>query len=236
MDALRKLLMTAVVALIGGFIYIIYMVSTSVGSFSQVLGFTMAMGNTYGVLLITVLMGSGLGGLPKRLWQMSNSPAELRRLYLLAGPVEDAYQEARYELEDCELEVKAIGDQLDKAVLQDDTQQHLGEYARMLKDKMSNFTFAGRSTSRSYGKPHAQQNKNYQDKVEIVAVHQRLITAQLKARAAEQRWRYLVGQCKIFEVSRYPFIDYDYREPIPIAENDDVNDNVFVVLLKYSLR
>jgi hypothetical protein len=42
----------------------------------------MAMGNTYGVLLITVLMGNGLVGLPKRLWIMGNSDEELQRLYI----------------------------------------------------------------------------------------------------------------------------------------------------------
>ena len=43
----------------------------------------MAMGNTYGVLLIICLMGNGLVALPRRLWQLGNAEGELIRLYLL---------------------------------------------------------------------------------------------------------------------------------------------------------
>lgn len=186
--------------MVGGFIYIVYMVSTSGGSFSQVLAFMMAMGNTYGVLLITVLMGSGLVSLPKRLWAMSDSQEELRRLYLLAGSIEDAYQEARYELEDCELEVKKVGEMLEKAGPNSELYQAIGEFAEILKNKVANFTFAGRSSSRAYGKNHPTLNTQYSTKSEMVALHQRLITAQLKARASEQRWRHLVKECKIYQV------------------------------------
>jgi hypothetical protein len=42
----------------------------------------MAMGNTYGVLLITVLLGSGLVGVPKRLWMMADDAGELMRMYI----------------------------------------------------------------------------------------------------------------------------------------------------------
>lgn len=46
------------------------------------IAFLMAMGNTYGVLLIIVLMGNGLVALPKRLWQMGKTEHEINRLYL----------------------------------------------------------------------------------------------------------------------------------------------------------
>ncbi len=77
-----KLALAGLLALAAGLFYIIYMVSTEGGSFYQVLGFMMAMGNTYGVLLITVLMGNGLVALPKRLWTMGNTDSELQRLYM----------------------------------------------------------------------------------------------------------------------------------------------------------
>jgi hypothetical protein len=43
----------------------------------------MAAGNTYGLLLIILLMGSGLVNLPRRLWQMSDYSAEQTKYYLL---------------------------------------------------------------------------------------------------------------------------------------------------------
>ena len=36
----------------------------------------------YGVIIITVLMGSGLISLPKRLWQLSHPHIELHCLYI----------------------------------------------------------------------------------------------------------------------------------------------------------
>jgi hypothetical protein len=43
--------MTGLIALAAGVIYIIYMVSSTGGSLSEVVGFVMAMGNTYGMYL-----------------------------------------------------------------------------------------------------------------------------------------------------------------------------------------
>ena len=58
------------------------MVSTSGGSFKEVIGFVMAMGNTYGAFLITFLMGNGLVAVPKQLWQMADNERELMNLYM----------------------------------------------------------------------------------------------------------------------------------------------------------
>lgn len=82
LDALKTLGLTALIAFAVAMIYLIYILSTQQSSLEQVIGFAMAMSNTYGVLLITLLMGSGLAGVPKRLWAMSNIESELTRLYL----------------------------------------------------------------------------------------------------------------------------------------------------------
>jgi hypothetical protein len=63
-------------------IYVIYMVAVGNSSVSHILGFMMAMGNTYGVVLISVLMGNGLVAIPKRLWMMVDAESELQSLYL----------------------------------------------------------------------------------------------------------------------------------------------------------
>ena len=41
------------------------------------------MSNTYGILLITVLMGNGLVGLPKRMWYYTDTERELNLLYMM---------------------------------------------------------------------------------------------------------------------------------------------------------
>ena len=43
------------------------------------------MGNTYGILLITVLMGNGLVGLPRRMWYYADTEGELNLLYMMVS-------------------------------------------------------------------------------------------------------------------------------------------------------
>jgi uncharacterized membrane protein len=81
-DAVYRLLIAGLIAIVAAVIYIVYLVSTSGGTFSQVIGFVMAMGNTYGVLLITLLMGNGLVALPMYLWRLGDVDRGLRELYL----------------------------------------------------------------------------------------------------------------------------------------------------------
>ncbi len=81
-DAIRQNVISSLIAIVAGFIYFVYMIATSGLSPSQVVSFLMALGNTYGVLIIIVLMGHGLVGVPKRLWQLSNNSRELDRLYM----------------------------------------------------------------------------------------------------------------------------------------------------------
>ncbi len=81
-DSIYRLVLAGILAVLAGIIYIIYLVSTSGGTFSQVIGFVMAMGNTYGVLLITLLMGNGLVALPMHLWRLGDIDKGLRELYL----------------------------------------------------------------------------------------------------------------------------------------------------------
>jgi hypothetical protein len=55
------------------------------------IAFMMAMGNTYGVILIILLMGNGLVALPRRLWQMANTECEINRLYLAVAMTLDCF-------------------------------------------------------------------------------------------------------------------------------------------------
>lgn len=99
-----------------GFVYFVYMLARSRWSLTQIVSFTMALGNTYGLLLLTACLGSGLVALPKRLWEKSCVTEELQRLYIQAISVEDAFQDARYALEDVEYEVDDVHQQCQEAV------------------------------------------------------------------------------------------------------------------------
>ena len=152
-DAVMKNLSFYIFAGFAGTVYVVYMVSTNEASLSQVISFLMAMGNTYGVFLITVLMGSGLVGLPRRLWQTGDVEMELRRLYMQAPSIECSYQEARYELEDCELVVDKAIDLLAQSPLESTFVRHLGLYVSVLETSVAKFEFAGRATTRRYVAP-----------------------------------------------------------------------------------
>jgi hypothetical protein len=46
--------------------------------------------------------------LPKRLWQMGQPRKEVERMYLLANSVETALHDARFKLEDVEMEASEV--------------------------------------------------------------------------------------------------------------------------------
>jgi hypothetical protein len=121
---------------------------------------------------------------------------------LQAGYTEEAFQDARYEMEDCEVEIEKIIELLDKsgsAALRDE----VGPLAAVLKDKVTNFQFGARSKSRAFVRGF--QVEQVEDRVlvsppHLIKLHARLMTAQIKARAAERRWNVLLSECERQEV------------------------------------
>lgn len=59
-----------------------------------------AASNTWGLVLLTVLMGFGLVSVPRELWSHGNPTEELHRLYPLATARDEASKSARYELQE----------------------------------------------------------------------------------------------------------------------------------------
>jgi hypothetical protein len=110
-DAFRKnLRYYAVVVAIGAlfFVYKIVHGSSPIGTWD----FLMALGNTYGVLLLVVLAGNGMVMLPVRLWRVGDVDRALRTLYMSAVRVEAAQQMALHELQQCEAEVEHAAEAL----------------------------------------------------------------------------------------------------------------------------
>ena len=104
-DALKMNCLMAAIAVVAAILFLIFMVANGHGTINHVIGFMMAAGNTYGLLLIILLMGYGLVALPRRLWQITDYTSEQTRLYLSAPSVEADFHESRYALEDCEAEI-----------------------------------------------------------------------------------------------------------------------------------
>lgn len=115
--------------------------------------------------------------------------------------IESSYQEARYELEDCELEVGRAVDTLNRP--ENASKSNLKKYTEILHKKVSNFVFASRSHSRQFAKgslgpPAAAQALD--NKAALVELHSRLMRAQMRARSCDRRWRVLLKKCKRVEV------------------------------------
>ncbi len=63
------------------------------------------LGNTYGLLLVTVLLGYGLVAFPRSLWRRSHTVHELNKIYLVAVELDDALYDAVWSLQDIEYEI-----------------------------------------------------------------------------------------------------------------------------------
>ena len=57
------------------------------------------LGNTYGLIIVALLMGYGLVAFPRSLWQKANPESELRRAQIMAGSADEALFEAVWELQ-----------------------------------------------------------------------------------------------------------------------------------------
>eukprot|EP01032_Pedospumella_encystans_P031836 gene31836-35933_t len=141
-------------------------------------------------------MGNGLVALPMHLWRLGDIERGLRELYLSAAYAEESFQDARYELEDCEAEIETIVGLLEKsgsAALRNE----VGPFVDILTNKVSNFQFAKRSKSRAYVRGFQFDKVDdavLTTKKHLVKLHARLMTAQLKARASERRWNVLIAE------------------------------------------
>jgi len=80
----------------------------------NVLPVVMALGNTYGLLLVSLLLGYGLVDVPKRLWRNAEPGDELRRAQIMAGAADEALFDAVWKLQDCEEHIDAAISKIDR--------------------------------------------------------------------------------------------------------------------------
>ena len=73
-----------------------------------VLPVLMALGNTYGLVLVFLLLGNGLVNIPKKLWREACPSKELRRTRIMACGAEEELFEAVMGLEDVEDKIEEV--------------------------------------------------------------------------------------------------------------------------------
>lgn len=80
----------------------------SVHLITIVLPVLMALSNTYGLLLVFLLLGNGLINIPKKLWRIACPSTELRRTRIISCNVEEELFESVMELEDVECKIDVV--------------------------------------------------------------------------------------------------------------------------------
>ena len=65
------------------------------------------MANTYGLLLVSLLLGYGLIALPRKIWNQASPEYELRKTQIMAVSADEALFEAVWELQDVEYAIDA---------------------------------------------------------------------------------------------------------------------------------
>jgi len=99
-DALRLNVRFYMYAGIGG--VVIYFLLLLFGGGMNVAHFLMAAGNTYGLLLVVLLLGYGLVSIPRSMLEKAKPENQLERRYLLAPTVDTDLYEAVWDLQDVE--------------------------------------------------------------------------------------------------------------------------------------
>ena len=74
----------------------------------RVLPVLMALGNTYGLMLVVVLLGYGLIAIPRMLMRWARPREELKRIYLLSHKADEWLFDAVWELQDTEDEIDSL--------------------------------------------------------------------------------------------------------------------------------
>lgn len=75
---------------------------------SDLSSFLMIWGNTYGLMLVVLLMGNGLIEMPRKFWRLAHPAVHLARLQFRATLIDSELYEAQTELHDAERVVERM--------------------------------------------------------------------------------------------------------------------------------
>ena len=102
-DAIRKIIVGHLILLAFVIVFIIWL------AFHlrelNVIPVLIALGNTYGLLLVALLLGYGLVAFPRNMWRQARPEYELRKVQLMAVKADDTLFEAVWQLQDLEFQI-----------------------------------------------------------------------------------------------------------------------------------
>ena len=102
-DAIRKIIVGHLILLSVVSVFIIWL------AFHlrelNVIPVLIALGNTYGLLLVALLLGYGLVAFPRNMWRQANPKYELQKMQLMAVKADDRLFEAVWQLQDLEYRI-----------------------------------------------------------------------------------------------------------------------------------
>mmetsp|Transcript_31940 Transcript_31940/g.95639 ORF Transcript_31940/g.95639 Transcript_31940/m.95639 type:complete len:655 (-) Transcript_31940:140-2104(-) len=182
----------------------------------------MALGNTYGLLLVSLLLGYGLVDVPRKLWRNANPELELRRAQIMAGAADEALFDAVWKLQDREESIdKAVSaiENSDKGHISSDSPDDV-YYAQCVDDlikkreetanlspELQRRRTAGSQRRHSNSGDDGEGNREEGGEVqngerpsldELARLGAKLKLAQAQLVSAEQRWNALVERSQFY--------------------------------------
>jgi hypothetical protein len=182
----------------------------------------MALGNTYGLLMVSLLLGYGLVKIPQELWRQAKPELELRRTQIMAGNSDEALYDAVWELQDCEALIDAvaskIGDHEENGtrVPMDMTYSFCLDKLLTLRKSTANLTPElqrrrtggqrrhGHERTRSDDEDDDNDSSQYKEDGMpsldyLASLNARLQAAQAGVVSEEQRWNALVAKSNLYQ-------------------------------------
>ena len=176
-------------------------------SFGHIVPVLMALGNTYGFLMVVLLLGYSLVDLPKQIWRQANPETELRRTQIVASNADEALFEAVWELQDCEDLIDKVAARIGDS---EDSQVTIDSYYARCVDKLLTArkstailsTEMQRRRTVGRGRHDDTSNTDLGDSIpsipNLAKLNARLQRAQGEVVSSEQRWNALVQHSNFY--------------------------------------
>ena len=166
----------------------------------------MAVGNTYGLLLVSLLLGYGLVDLPREMWRCACPTNELRRLRIKASAADEALCEAVWELQDCEDVIDTTMKKIDGVTSDDPTDDLYYNYCVdvLVNRRKSTEVLDPELQSRRTRNRGSNDGTDDEDEDEVPSIktlallNARIKKAQARLVSSEQQWMSLMEKSDIF--------------------------------------
>lgn len=177
----------------------------------NVFGFVMALGNTYGLLLVILLLGYGLVDIPRRLWRQSKPAQELQRVQIMATHADENLFEAVWALQDVEQAIDEIASGAESLNRMLPTDAHIGHCLDLLTKKRQEMAVLSPELQRRrtnnpnhHAQSHTAKTTDDDDDSKelsldyLATLHRRLQHAQQDVASAQQQWNFVVQKADFY--------------------------------------